>query len=198
LLSDGLASRTQLSNTYSTLPTAGPDEAWYAVWTQSHCERLVAQQLAAKEFAAFFPEVNVWSKRAGVMRLIKAPMFPNYLFVRSPMDKTRYLEMLKVRGLVRVLERGWAKLTPVPDVEIDAVQRVAQSDVPVLPHPHIACGARVRICDGALSGLEGVFLHDRPNKGRLIVSVSLLGRSVAVDMDCTSVRLCPDSRSNPQ
>jgi len=89
--------------------------AWYAVWTQSHFEQSVSQQLSAKGFDAFLPEMNVWSKRNGDQHLIKVPMFPGYLFVRDEMDKNSYIEILKARGVVRILEDGWTRLTPVPD-----------------------------------------------------------------------------------
>ena len=61
---------------------------WYAVWTKSHCEQIVHDQLAAKGFELFLPEIDVWSSRAGTRRLISTPMFPGYLFVHHEMDKT--------------------------------------------------------------------------------------------------------------
>ena len=81
------------------MPNAGvqppEDGAWYAVWTHSHCEHQVRQQLAARGFHSFLPEVQTWSKRLGSMHLIRTPMFPGYLFVRDTMDKQRYLTALQ-------------------------------------------------------------------------------------------------------
>lgn len=170
--------------------SASNEEAWYAIWTQSHYEHVVADQLSAKAFAPFVPEVSVWSKRLGAKRLIRVPMFPGYLFVRHAMEKRSYIEMLKVRGIVRILEDGWNRLTPVPDAEIDAIRRLVTANIPVFPHAHLRCGDRVRVVDGPLTGVEGLFVQDKLSKGRLVVSVSLLGRSVAVEMDCTGVRAC--------
>ena len=81
-------------------PGTGP---WFALWTHSHCEQLVHDQLAQKGFCVVYPTVDVWSRRRGVQRLVRAPMFPSYLFVRHAMDKAAYLEVSKVRGLVCVL-----------------------------------------------------------------------------------------------
>ena len=162
--------------------------AWYAVWTQSHFEQSVSQQLSAKGFDAFLPEMNVWSKRSGEQHLIRVPMFPGYLFVRDEMDKSSYIEILKARGVVRILEDGWTRLTPVPDAEIDAIRQVVTADVPVYAHEHLAQGDRVEVVDGPLSGLKGLFVQDKPTKGRLVLTVELLGRSVAVEVDCTAVR----------
>jgi transcription termination/antitermination protein NusG len=164
--------------------------AWYAVWTQSHFEQAVSQQLSAKGFAAFLPEMSVWSKRGGEKRLIKVPMFPGYLFVRDSMQKQSYIEILKARGVVRILEDGWARLTPIPDHEIDAIQQVVAADIPVFPHVHLAHGDRVEVTEGPLAGLEGLFVQDKPSKGRLVLNVELLGRSVAVEVDCTAIRAC--------
>src|SRR5688500_19768399 len=88
-------------------------DAWYAVWTRVHSERLVVDQLSAKGFAAFLPEMGVWSKRQGQMHVIPAPMFPGYLFVRQRMDKHAYIEMRKTRGLVRSLEDGCNRVTAI-------------------------------------------------------------------------------------
>lgn len=162
--------------------------AWYAVWTQSHFEQSVSQQLAAKGFTAFLPEMSVWSARGGEKHLIRVPMFPGYLFVRDEMDKRSYVEILKARGVVRILEDGWTRLTPVPDEEIDAIKQVVNAEVPVFAHEHLAHGDRVEVTEGPLSGLEGLFVQDKPTKGRLVLNVELLGRSVAVEVDCTAVR----------
>ena len=162
--------------------------SWYAVWTHSHCEQSVNQQLAAKGFSPFLPEMSVWSRRGGEQRLIRVPMFPGYLFVQDEMDKHSYLEILKSRGVVRVLEDGWTRLTPVPDPEIDALRQLVDADVPVFAHAHLSSGDRVEVVDGPLAGLAGWFEHDNLAKGRLVVSVDLLGRSVAVELDCTAVR----------
>lgn len=165
-------------------------DAWYAIWTRSHCERLVLDQLAAKGFAAFLPEIGVWSKRQGRLHVVPAPMFPGYLFVRHSMDKHAYIEMQKVRGLVRILEDGWTRLTPIPDHEVAAVERVQQAGVPMFRHGALHHGDHVRVTAGPLTGVEGIFLQDDPGTGRLVVSVGLLGRGVAVEIDGTSVEPC--------
>jgi len=165
-------------------------DAWYAIWTRSHCERLVLDQLSAKGFSTFLPEMGTWSKRTGRMHVVQVPMFPGYLFVRGTMEKQTYIEMLKVRGIVRILEDGWKRLTPIPDHEVEAVERVLQAKVPVFAHSLVR-GDRVRVTDGPLAGVEGVFVQDKSNCGRLVVSIGLLGRGVAVEVDGASVTPCP-------
>jgi transcriptional antiterminator NusG len=161
---------------------------WFVLWTHSHSERLVHDQLAAKGFEIFLPTMKTWSRRKGVQAQIAVPMFPGYVFLRHPMDKHSYVEIAKARGLVRVLGERWDRLTPVPDDEIDAIRRVVVSDVPIFPHPYLREGQQVRITAGPLAGLDGILISTKPQKGLFVVSVAILQRSVAVEVDCTQVR----------
>ena len=167
-----------------TVPVSPP---WYALWTRSHCERLVWDQLNAKGFHAFLPTIDVWSRRAGVRRCIQVPMFPSYLFLRGAMDKTSYIEVRKTKGLVCVLGERWDRLAEVPDREVEAIQTALQARVPVLSHAYLREGQRVRITRGPLADVEGVLVQQKPHKGLLVLSVELLKRSVAIEVDCTYV-----------
>jgi transcription antitermination factor NusG len=103
------------------------------------------------------------------------------------MEKCSYIEIRKARGLVNILRERWDKLAVVPDTEVDAIQSVVQSQVPVLPHPYLREGQKVRIVHGPLAGTEGILLQTNVDKGLLILSVNLLQRSIAVKVDCTAV-----------
>jgi len=168
-------------------PALETREAWHAIWTHSHCEQAVHDQLAQQGFAAFLPTVDVWSRRGGVRRRIQVPMFPGYLFLRTRMDKAAYLQVRKVRGLVRVLGERWDHLAEIPDDEIDSVRRLADAHSQVLAHAYLKEGQRVRITRGPLEGLEGILVQARSRKGLFVISVHVLRRSVAVVIDCTDV-----------
>ena len=163
----------------------GTDQRWYVLWTHSHSEQLVSDQLTAKGFDPFLPKMDIWSRRGGVRRLIQVPMFPGYLFLRNAMSKQSYVEVRKTRGLVTVLDEGLDRLEVVPDHEIDAIQRTLQAKLPVLPHPYLREGQRVRITRGPLADVEGLLIRTKPAKGLLVLSVELLRRAVAVEVDCT-------------
>jgi transcription termination/antitermination protein NusG len=64
---------------------------------------------------------------------------------------------------------------------------VLRSKLPVLSHPYLREGQRVRVMRGLLSGVEGVLVGGKANKGRLVLSVELLQQSVAVEVDCSDV-----------
>ena len=160
---------------------------WRVLWTHSNCEQLVSDQLATKGFDLFLPTVEAWSRRGGVRRLSRVPMFAGYLFLRHAMDKASYLEVYKARGLVRLLGERWDRLEAVPDTEIEAIQRLVHSGCPILPYPYLREGQRVRIKRGPLADVEGIVVRVSPKKGLLVVSVNLLQRSVAVHLDCTQL-----------
>ena len=94
---------------------------WHVLWTRSHCERLVYDQLAAKGFDLFLPMLDVWSRRGGLRHLSRAPLFPGYLFIHQAIDKTSYIEVCSARGLVRLLGERWDRPAVVPESEIDAI-----------------------------------------------------------------------------
>jgi transcriptional antiterminator NusG len=160
---------------------------WYALYTRSHCEQLVATELAAKNFRVFLPERATWSRRAGRQHLISLPVFPSYLFLHHAMDKLSYMEVRKARGLVRVLGERWDRLGIIPDAEIEAIQRLVAARSPIFPSPYIKEGQRVRITHGPLAGMEGILVHSKATKGLLVLSVELLQRSVAIEIDCSMV-----------
>ena len=166
-------------------PALGPQ--WYALYTRSHCEQLVYDQLQAQGLALFLPTLAVWSRRGGHRHRLAVPMFPGYLFLQHVLDKASYLRVRQARGLVRILGERWDRLATIPEGEILAIRRVLQAELPVVPHPYLREGQRVRITQGPLAGVEGILLQGKPHKGLLVLSVDLLQRSVAVEVDCTTV-----------
>ena len=168
-------------------PATAADCPWFALWTHSNCEERVRQQLDEKGFRTFLPTVRDWSRRAGVRRLIPRPMFPSYLFVQHRIEKRSYIEIMKTQGLVRILGERWDRLEQIPSVEVEAIQRIANTLLTVMPHAYLKEGQRVRITDGPLAGVEGILVRSRPHRGLLVLSVELLRRSVAVEVDCTAV-----------
>jgi transcription termination/antitermination protein NusG len=172
-----------------TIPTPqiGSDAKWHVLWTRSNCEQLVCDQLTAKGLKVFLPKIGAWSRRAGQRRLAHVPMFPGYLFTDQVMDKASYIEIRKSIGLVSILGERWDRLHAVPDVEIEAIQRALEAKLPVFPHPYLREGQRVRIIHGPLMDIEGILVGGNPRKGLVVISINMLRRSVAVEMDCTQV-----------
>jgi transcription antitermination factor NusG len=164
-----------------------PCAPYHVVWTHSRCEQLVCDQLAAKGFHPFLPRIDVWSRARNRRLVVSTPLFPGYLFLQDDLDKAAHVEARKCRGLACILGDGWDRPATVPAEEIEAIRRLVDSGVPALHHPYLREGRRVRILSGPLAELEGILVKLRPEKGVVVLSVNLLQRSVAVEVDGTQV-----------
>jgi transcription antitermination factor NusG len=159
--------------------------AWHVLWTRSNCEQLVHDQLAGKGVEVFLPTMEAWSRRGGVRRACRVPLFPGYLFLHHALDKWADVEIRKTRGLVAILGESWDQRAVVPSAEVEAIKTVVRSALPARLYPYVREGQRVRIARGPLTDVEGILVRTKPQKGLLVLSVNLLRRSVAVEVDCT-------------
>ena len=157
--------------------------SWYALYTRHQHERNVALALAGKGVEAFLPlytTVRRWKDRDKKLQL---PLFPCYVFLRNPVGRWR--SILTTPGVHSVVGFG-GRPAEIPISEIDAVRRVVRSPYHIEPHPFLKCGDRVRVTAGPLQGLEGHLLRKK-SLWKLLVSVEMLQRSVAVEINATMV-----------
>ena len=153
--------------------------SWFAVQTKTTHEKRVAYLLNYQAYECFLPlykSRRCWSDRTKEVQL---PLFPGYMFCRFNVH-TRS-PILKTPSVIGIAGIG-GKPIAIDDEEIVAIQRIHGSGLGVSPHPFLQIGHRVRIQGGSLDGLEGI-IEDVRRRNRLIVSVSLLQRSVAVEID---------------
>jgi transcription antitermination factor NusG len=165
--------------------SCGEREAWHAVWTRSHCERNVRDQLEAEGFHTYLPEVAVWVRKDAARRTTHLPLFPGYLFLRHRMDKSSYIAAIKVRGIVGILGQSWDRLETIPEGEIETIRTVLEARVRPQPFPYVREGERVTIRRGPLAGVEGILKRIDAERGLLVISVHLFQRSLSVEVDCT-------------
>jgi transcriptional antiterminator NusG len=154
---------------------------WYVVQTRSHHEALVERALRCRGLETFLPRITVPSRRRDRFRLVQAPLFPGYLFIRADLWPSTYQEVLRHRGVVRILGNN-GQCAPVPDDTIHSIHRIIASGLSVYPSSPLRRGMRVRITEGLLQGATGVIMRQKQGKRRLVVSVDLLGRAIAVDL----------------
>ena len=108
-------------------------------------------------------------------------LFSGYLFIEVAMDNSRWLNVVKTPGVVRVLG-NCGKCIPVPEREIKAAQILVESRVLVTPYSYLKVGQQVRVIKGPLMGCEGILLREKPKCCKLIVSVEILGQSAATEI----------------
>ncbi len=161
-------------------------DRWYALQVRTRWESSTATLLSGKGYQTFFPTYTTEKRwRPGMSKGTSAPLFPGYVFCQF--DPQMRLPILVTPGVIAVVGRGRVPV-PVEDSEIDAIQMVVSSGFQTEPWPYLEVGRQVRIRYGALSGLVGILTSFR-GTNRIVVSVSLLCRSVALEIDRSSV--CP-------
>ncbi len=136
-------------------------------------------QLETQGFECFLPKyksVREWSDRK---KEVEQPLFPGYVFCRFDYSQRR--PIVVTPGVLQVVGCGRTPM-PVEQREIEAIQFAIASEVPSQPWPYLEIGERVRIHTGKLSGLEGILVNFKGNH-RVVLSVSLLQRSVALEVD---------------
>jgi transcription antitermination factor NusG len=156
---------------------------WYALRVRGRYEKTTAALLEDKGYENFLPlytSTRRWSDR---IKEIEFPLFPGYLFCRF--DLHYRVPVLKTSGVLSIVGIG-PKPSPVDPGEIAGIQSIIQSRLHVEPWPYLHIGQRVRIDSGPLGGLQGIIV-DVKSQARLIVSITLLQRSVAVEIDSARV-----------
>jgi transcription antitermination factor NusG len=156
---------------------------WYAVYVRPRHEKVVELSLKGKGYAAFSPFYRTRRKRSDRTKEVDLPLFPGYVFCRF--DRSHRLPILVTSSVVKIVGPGNVP-EAIDDAEINSIEAIVKSDRPMLPWPFLKVGQRVRIEAGPLCGAEGT-LQQVKNKCRLIASITLLQRSVAVDVDRDSV-----------
>jgi transcription antitermination factor NusG len=160
---------------------AGLAESWYAVQTYARHEKAVAQRLEQRGIPTFLPlitEVHRWSDRK---RTVQLPLFSCYVFAKILPTNEDRLRILRADGVLNLVgKRGEG--TPIPDEQIDSVRILLQEQLPWTSHSFLQIGQRVRVCSGALTGMEGVLLS-RAGDRMLVISVDAIQRSLAVKIE---------------
>lgn len=156
---------------------------WFAVWTRSQCEPKVEEGLRRRGMEAYLPRVRVPSRRRDRRLVLEQPLFPGYVFLHFVPSRERYVRVASTDGVVRILGDRWDELHAVPDEQVDAVRRLVETGGGIRPVPWVRVGDRVRIVAGPLAGLEGLVQAWRAGRATFVVSVDLLQRSVAVEVE---------------
>jgi transcription antitermination factor NusG len=160
-----------------------PDGAWIAV--QVHCgsEVIVRDGLRQRRYEEFVPLYAKRVRQAGSYRTVSKVLFPCYIFCRY-IARPAY-RIVEIPNVVRLVGIGKVPLR-IPDAELEAIRRVVDSGLYSMPWRFLAKGQRIIVNRGPLLGVRGHLIEVR-NDLRLVVSVQLLGRAVAVEIGSSDV-----------
>ena len=159
------------------------ESRWYAAHTRANHEKRLAEQLAERSVEHFLPLyecVRRWKDRRVTLQL---PLFPGYILVRLPLRDR--LQVLQIPGVAMLV--GFNGIpAPLPDEEIDALREKLNRQVRAEPHAYLQAERRVRVRTGPLEGFEGILVR-RKHKFRIVVSIDLIMRSIAAEVDIADV-----------
>jgi transcription antitermination factor NusG len=157
---------------------------WFALRIRSNFERTSQAHLRERGYEPFAPSYRVEQRWSDRTKQIEKFLFPGYIFCRfDPNDR---LPIVSVPGVVDII--GFGKSPQhIPDEEIERVRRMVESGLQIGPYPYVQVGQAVLIERGPLAGVEGI-LAEVKGAARLVVSVTLLRRSVSAEVDRHSIR----------
>jgi transcription antitermination factor NusG len=153
---------------------------WFAVQTRPRWEKFVKHALESKGFEAFLPSYKSRRRWSDRIKELDLPLFAGYLFCRVSLEERR-LPVLTTPGVRQIVGMGGTPIA-VPQCEIDTVRAIVTSGLATRPWPFVEVGDRVRLRGGSLDGVEGVLISTKTHH-RLVVSIEILRRSVAVEID---------------
>jgi len=152
---------------------------WYAIYTCSRHEKVVAKQLKERQIETFLPLYRSWHRWKDRRKQVELALFPSYVFVRIAAHQ--HLHALQVPGVVSLVSFH-GKPAPLPQREIDVLRSGLENQVYAEPHPYLQEGQRVRVVRGPMAGAEGILLRKK-EKVRVVISIEVLMRSLAVEVD---------------
>ena len=159
------------------------DEHWYAIYCKSRHEQRVHCRLMAKGIGSYLADYETRVQWGTRLRKFRKNLLPGYVLVRARMDSQIYLAVLQTESVVNFVGRPWPRLSWIPDEQVQSLRLLLESHHDFQETPYFDAGDGVEVITGPLAGLRGVIAGPANQKHRVIVSVDLLRRSVALEID---------------
>jgi transcription antitermination factor NusG len=152
---------------------------WFAIQVRTSREKMAKSFLENAGFECFLPVAKSSHRWSDRVKEFEIPLFPGYLFCR--MNPQNRLPVLMAPGVIQIVGVGKTPL-PVAEEELEAIRRATQSGAGTMPWPYLQVGNVASIEDGPLKGMTGIIVKIKSGL-KLVLSVSLLQRSVAVEIE---------------
>jgi transcription antitermination factor NusG len=165
-------------------------DLWYALQVKSRYENIVEKHLCARGFSPFLPRYKCRRRWSDRFKEITLPLFPGYLFCQLDVSNRR--PIITTPGVTSIVGTGNVPV-PIDEAEITAIQAAVGSGLRSEPWQFLRIGQRVIVNSGPLCGLEGILL-EFGRRSHLVLSITLLQRSIAVHVDSDSVMPLPEKR----
>jgi transcription antitermination factor NusG len=155
--------------------------SWYVLHTKSRFENVVHEGLAKKSIEVFLPKVLIRSRRVDRKVMLRIPLFPGYLFVKSDLTPGRHIEIVKTAGAVRLVGNKSGPI-PVPSETVESLKIMTAGDGKILTGTAFTQGDPVIVVRGPFEGVIGTFAR-YGKSGRVIVNIDALGQFASVEVD---------------
>ena len=155
---------------------------WYAIHARSRHENVVYEGLKKKVIEVFLPKVQIMSRRKDRRKRIFVPLLPGYVFVHSDLNPYHYWDIIKTYGVVRIVGTK-GKPVPVKEEEILSLMTLDGTDRTVRNQAYMKKGNTIMIMEGPLKGLTGFYVRHKGQSDKVVVSIELLQRSLAVEIE---------------
>ena len=162
---------------------------WYVLHTKSRFENVVNDGLTKKSIEVFLPKITVRSKRRDRKAMIRIPLFPGYIFVRTDLAPESHLEVVKTAGAVRLIGSKQGPVS-VPEETIDSLKIMVTGDHPVTTGSSLKKGDKVQVVSGPFVGVTGTFIR-YGGKGRVVVNIEALGQYAGVEVSEDEIEILP-------
>ena len=162
---------------------------WYVLHTKSRHEKVVTDGLLKKSIEVYLPLVTVRSRRKDRRVMIRVPLFPGYIFVKTDLHPNSHLEVVKTVGAVRLIGNNQGPV-PVPDETVNSLQIMVESNHAVTTGNQLKSGDRVMVVYGPFAGVVGTFVR-YGGRGRVIVNIEALGQYAGVEVNEEDIEIIP-------
>ena len=164
----------------------GAEHSWFALYVQVNHEKEVAKRLDQRAVGCFLPTVECWSKRRDRRKRIQIPLFPGYVFFNVCLDNHIHVQILKTPGVVSILKNSEGPL-PIPAYQIETLKTIMNGVEPPTPHPYLGTGDWAKVVRGPFAGAMGILVRRDQKKGKLVLSLDIIMKSVSVELDVEDV-----------
>jgi transcription antitermination factor NusG len=168
------------------MSTYGKSDDWYAVVVRPRSEKAVARAFDSRVVENYLPVYRGRYRTAGRFKDVDLPLFPQYVFCKMNAFSPGYI--LSTPGVFRFVAFG-GQMAAIDSQELESIRRAVDSGEPLQPWPFLKAGDTVEVAEGPLRGVVGQLIRFK-GECQLVLSLSMLQRSVAVAVERRWVRPC--------
>ncbi len=160
---------------------------WYATHTKPRMELWARSNLWSRGFEVYLPQYGKRRRHARKVDVVRAPLFPRYLFVRADFTCASQRAVNTAAGAIGLVAFGGAP-APVPDAAIEEIRkREDETGLVLLADARpLTPGEKLTVIDGPLRDLVGVLVQVT-DRDRVYLLLNLFGRQVRSQLSANSV-----------